>query len=1103
MRRKLNVKLVAIVLAGLLISAGGAHFLHAYQLRKNSYRLREHGDKAAEDKDYARALDFYSQYLSYAPGDVDTLQKYAEALDVRASSVGQRVALVLKMEQVLRVKPNEHALRFRLVHNLIALDRVGEAIDNLRKLQDNWPDKAEILHMLGWCQDARKEYPQAVRAFAEAIRINPRQIRSYALMAEVQYERLHEPEAAQKTMDDLVHANPDAYQAYLLRARFLRRLGDDKAAASDLETAYRLGPDHAEVLLEVADAARANGNWEEAGRLLKDGMKRFPGNADFVKQIVGVEIRTGKTDAAIDHLRAGIQRSPRSAELAILLVDLLIDQKQYAEARAKIDDLIKAGLKPTLPNYLKARLASADQDYRAAIGLLETVREELGPASEWSGRVDVLLGHCYRQIGEHEHELQAFRRAVQDEPTWAVAGIGLGAALLTTGRIDEALQTLEPMQTASELPASYWSLLARARLYRQQRLPVQQRRWDEVEDALTKAAAAAPGNTETPIARAELLAARGAIGDATKVLEKARAEHPKAIHVWCALAELEAGQNHFDRADQILDQATREQGDHLDIRLAQCRLWSASSALTKLARLDDAIPAGFTIEQRARLRRELAETWTRLGNLERAENAWRAVADDLPRDTRSRFALVELALQRNQLDAARRRRDELRALEGAAGSLWRYADAAILVHVAHGQRSVLDEARKKLAELDQVRKDWPKVALLSAAIHELEGQYPAAIQEYGRALDQGDMPAASMVRLLELLVIRREFNKAETELTKYEQKQPLSGDLARLGADIALGQRDRRYAPLAVQRAEQAVRPPVRDYRDAVWLAHIYQAAGETAKAEKLLQESLERDGQVPDVWVAWMEFLTRTNQRDKAADAIDKMKRVLPQPRQPLTLARCYEALRQPAPAAKAYQDALAAAPNDVATLARAADFNRRADQADLAEKSYRRLLDPALHAPTEYVAPARRQLAVLLAPRDRTQALAVLEPNKQLLGEAGADQRVRWFIQSLTASARSDAISKFEDSLRLQPPTPDERLLLSRMLESAGSPGPARDQLAEAVDEAPNEPHYLAPYARMLIRTGDLDEAQRVLARLEEAEPGSARTLALRSALERARKP
>ena len=154
MRRKLNVKLLGSVLAGLLAVSVSVHFLHGYQVTHNAYRLLERGDQAVADKEDDKALAYYSQYLVFAPNDADTVQKYAVVLDRRVESGGERVRLVLLMEQVLRVKPNEHALRFRLVHNLIALDRIAEALDNVKRLQTKWSDKAQIMHLLGWCQDA-------------------------------------------------------------------------------------------------------------------------------------------------------------------------------------------------------------------------------------------------------------------------------------------------------------------------------------------------------------------------------------------------------------------------------------------------------------------------------------------------------------------------------------------------------------------------------------------------------------------------------------------------------------------------------------------------------------------------------------------------------------------------------------------------------------------------------------------------------------------------------------------------------------------------------------------------------------------------------------
>jgi cellulose synthase operon protein C len=467
MRRTLNVKFVVIIFASLLMAGIGVHFLHGYQVQRNAYRLLERGDQAVADKKDDNALAYYAQYLSLVPEDVDTLQKYANVLDRTAVADGERVHLILRMEQILRVKPNEQQFRLRLVHNLIALDRFGEAIDHLKRLEKTWTDKAEVLHMIGWCQEAMNDYRAAAKSFEEAIRINPKQTRSYVLAAEVYELRLNQPEDAQRIMDELVRVNADAYQPYLMRARLQRQRGDDKLAQADLQTAYKLAPDQAEVILEVADAARAAGDLQEATRLLTDGIKRFPDQAVFYQGLAWVKVRTNDNAEAIKHVKDGLRRAPASNELAVLLIDLMIDQKQYQEARAKIDELLKAGWNPTLPNYLKARLAVADKNWHEAIKLLASVRKDLGESSQWHGRVYALLGQSYRNLRDHEQELQAFRKAVQHEPAWMTANLGLATALLNNGRFEEASQTLEALRKVRDLPPEYWILQCRVELYRE------------------------------------------------------------------------------------------------------------------------------------------------------------------------------------------------------------------------------------------------------------------------------------------------------------------------------------------------------------------------------------------------------------------------------------------------------------------------------------------------------------------------------------------------------------------------------------------------------------------------------------------------------------
>lgn len=1109
MRRKLNVKLLLITLGTFLVAATGVHFLHSYQVQKNSYRILDLADRAQAEKDTDRALSLYAQYLLLVPDDPDTVQKYAVAFGEKVSTVADRVRLILLMEQVLRAKPKEYELRLSLIENLIQLNRTSEAIDNLRKLQHQGYDKGRVLHMLGWCQEAKKDYAQAVRSFEEAIKVKPQQIESYVLLVTVLQDRLNQPEEAQRVIDEMVQNNPESYKAYLMRARYQKSRGEDKAAETDLDAAFKLAPDRPEVILAVSHAAREKDRWDDAARMLRDGLKRSPGQAELWIELVRLKMRTNKPQEAMALAREGLDQLPKSNDLAVLLIDLLIDDAQTAEAQKRVDDLVRAGSRSPALAYLQARLHAAHQKWGEAIPLLEQARIDLGTASEWSGRVNVLLGVCYRQIGDPEKEVEAYRRAVSTEPTWPAANAGLGGALLSRGRIDEANQVLESIRGASELPRGFWVLLSRARIARQLRLPASERRWDDIESSLARAEKDEPSNHGVAIARAEFLAARDDWAGAKQLLEKTRRDHPKEASAWIALADLAGRRGQFDEAEKVLLDALNAlpARDQLDLRLALCQLWGLrgnSEDRVKLAKLAAEIPKTYRPLERARLTRSVATTWYYLGENARAEALWRELARNTPDDLRSRLLLLDAALEKQQPQIARTWLDEIHALEGDNGWVWRYGEIAIQIQEARGQRGLLDDARKKLAELQKAHKNQARLPLLAAAIYELEGRYHQAIQEYLRGLDLGDVPPRTMARLLTLLTERRDFAKAEAALGRYEQNLPLTKELARLGAEIALGLRDKRNARLAAARAERAVPLPARDYRDLLWLARIYDATQEHTLAEQRLREALDEAGHAPETWIAWLGHLALTKQRDRVDGELARMKKELPAQRYALTFARCLESLRDTGRAGKAFKEALEARPDDFITLAYAADFYRRADQVAEARKLYQRLVDPDRGAPAEYTVPARRHLAVLMAAQDptaRKSASELLDANRQARGSTLADERVRLYLQSLTsASARKDALAKFQESLRIENPSADERLLLASMLEAADLLTEARGQLADAADEAPTVEN-LTRYVNLLVRVDDFDEADRQIGRLEALAPPGERVRDLRTALARAK--
>jgi Tfp pilus assembly protein PilF len=553
-------------------------------------------------------------------------------------------------------------------------------------------------------------------------------------------------------------------------------------------------------------------------------------------------------------------------------------------------------------------------------------------------------------------------------------------------------------------------------------------------------------------------------------------------------------------------QASTDIDDGFPVRLARSRLYSqrgSPSDRAKLAQLADGVPATFTKESTARLQRALAEAWLRLNEPARAEKLLRDVSSALPRDLGSRLMLLDLAIERRQFTAARLLLDEIRAIDGESVR-WRIGAIALQIQEARGDRSQLEDARRKLQALEKTYKNSPRIALMNATICERLNEPQKAIRDYSRALELGEMRPQTLGRLMQLLVARRDYGAAEAEILKFERLAPLPKELARVGAEVAMGLRDERYAKVAAARAELALTKPIRDYRDALWLARIYQAAGENAKAESLLKDTIEEAGYAPDVWIEWMKFLAATEQRKSGSHELERMAKTVSEDRVELTMARCLVALRQPQEAGGAFQKALRERPEDFATLRFAAEFFERADNTAEAQKLYEYLLDPTLAVPADTLATVRRRLAVLLANTSRRRALDLLDANKKAAAHDKSDERVRLYVQSFNSpAARQDSLEKFQKSFHRTPPTADERVLYAQMLNAGNLPGQASAQLAEAVNEQPTNAQYVARYIQQLLRGNDFDGAERQLKRLEELEPSSERSRNLRVLLANAKDP
>src|SRR5262245_41706887 len=80
MRKRINYRFALYLVLTVAALGTGAHFLHAYQVRRNADSLLGRAQQLREQGDLSKAADCLGQYLGLNPTDVDVLAEYGMLL---------------------------------------------------------------------------------------------------------------------------------------------------------------------------------------------------------------------------------------------------------------------------------------------------------------------------------------------------------------------------------------------------------------------------------------------------------------------------------------------------------------------------------------------------------------------------------------------------------------------------------------------------------------------------------------------------------------------------------------------------------------------------------------------------------------------------------------------------------------------------------------------------------------------------------------------------------------------------------------------------------------------------------------------------------------
>ena len=1126
--RTLNVRLAAVLLVVTVFFGVGVYFLHAFQVKRNAYVFLEEADRAekrAEDaaknknfplaqEEFRNTIKDLSWYVRLMPHATETLERLGLLLSEqsREGDILKSRRMFMQgygmLERTLRQDPKRKAARRKLVEMAIFAQRYQDAMDHLQDfLLKKSPDDADLLELLGQCQLRTGNYNAALESFEKAIECSPNHFSAYSELAKLLRSRLSRPEDADQWMDKLVAANPDADESYSMRGRYLLSIGMNDEALEDALKALKLAPKKSETLWLAAVCNLAVGKYDEARDCATRGVELFPDEIRLYTTLADIELRSGNRDKAVTALQNGLRVTGRSLQLLWSLANLMIDLDNFDEAKKIIEELQATDYPEQLVNYLVARIDFVQGHWYAALRAFEKDRDLLAMWPGLAKQVDVWVGQCYGKLGNRDKQLQAYRRALIVDPSYAAAKAAETDALMAMGQLNQAVNKFGQLSREKAVTPSGSVVLSRMLLLQALRQDPASRNWKVVEDSLDASEKALPDSPDVTILRAEMLVAQDHADAAEKLVREARDKNPKQVKLWTTLASLAERKADWEKTEKILNEAEQSLGDCVPLRLARSRYLVRRYGKEAIERLQPLAEntKSFSDGERLQLLSGLLNAAVQTNDTQQIKKFSRQIAAREPNDIQIRYFIFEKAFARGDQEAMKEAIDEIERVAGKMG-YWSYGQAALLFLQSKDQQDVaptLNKALKYLAQTREYRKDWARVPLMEAWIYDRLGDPNRALKGYKEAVSLGGRNPSAVRRMIQILFQKKQYAEADRLLRQLEGEQiPFSAELNQASAEVALRQGEYERA---LEMAEKVVSKESKNPQEQIWLGQVLGIIGSRAqkegqekeaqellgKAEKALRRAVEIDPESPAGWVALIRFFSASKEEDKAEKTIQEASLKLPAEKAPLALAQCYEVVQKADEAEKKYEAALAASPQDINVVRTVADFYQRTGKLVSAEALLRRIIDGKVEALTPDVIWARRQLALIYAARGGYQNLQkareLVEENLAVSGGSLPDQRVKAHLDAADPqrTRRNEAVQTFETMLQEQAASPEDRFALAKMYLAAGDWVKASSQFRSLVATHDKEPRFLIAYIEALLQHHETSNVEMYLDRLLKNYP------------------
>jgi tetratricopeptide (TPR) repeat protein len=709
-------------------------------------------------------------------------------------------------------------------------------------------------------------------------------------------------------------------QIALLRADVLMRKGEAAAALELLETAAEANPQEPQLLAALATLALRDNDAEraravlakipkdlaaDAGLLLleaqlatqsppEEATKQFDAIekraaslppdrlARVLSALASIRIAMGQADEAERLWTAALEKTPEDPRLRWTLYELARERGDL-EAMQRISNDISKALGATSP---QARVAKAGA---LVHGVREAQKKKLSKDQEG---IDLTVEQR-RSLDEARNLLI---EAENDRPGWAQIQIQFADI---AGLRDDLPAAIDYLQRASRMGP------ANATIVRQLvGLLYASNRFDEAQQAIAQLGPEGLGGFERITAEMELRS--GNIDEAVSLAERSVSSGSKNAGELLWLGQLLSRSGKTDRAEEVLQRAVEQAPDLAEAWMA---LFTHQFATGKRRVAENTLEkAAASLAEPSRQLVE-AQGYEMLGQLDEAEESYRAAIAAVPDDQAAARGLASFLIRRGRLNPAK---DVLRDMIAAkddspatkTAKIWARRALAQLTAETGGYKA-LEEAleilggnaesdgklspddialqvtllagrpepaswRRAITLLETLGRSQPLSSnqrLQLAQLRERAGRWAECRDEMMSLVAAPNVQPSLVGLLVERLIEHGELSSAKTWLGKLRTTNPDAPATLALEAKLAIAEKDRPTAVAAAKKLMPAGDLPLEQVGQLLAVAKLMEELGFPKAADKVLNDYAQR---LPDGALMRAEFLGRQHRMDEALDLLE-----------------------------------------------------------------------------------------------------------------------------------------------------------------------------------------------------------------------------------------